>query len=446
MCDTPLFLENPRDQRGTDIVPESQSIKNISAGKLLAQLFEITEQFNMATQPQLLLLQKTMVVVEGVARTLDEDANIWEISKPVLEGWLKKEVGPEAKINQAIKTTSQVMDRLPELPGMMDKASKALELLAAGTVASNNEMAKKFEFEKLKIKNQQNKIKHFLIDIEEPNNPINVKQFQEIAQKSIKREIKQNNLPFLVGGSGLYMNSITKGFFVPNVPPQNNLREQFKTCPDLWKKLNINYSDFIRTTEHRHTEIVQQILTKVHESGDIYMDEYEGWYSISEERFITEKELDSGQFGQVKQIKEKNYFFRMSKYQATLIDKIEKDELLIQPKSRKNEVLGFLKNELSDLCISRPKSRLEWGIELPFDDNYVTYVWFDALINYISAIGAYSNDEHFSSLWPADVHLIGKDILTTHSVYWPTMLLSLGLPLPQRITVVAVWLLHTMIR
>ena len=170
------------------------------------------------------------------------------------------------------------------------------------------------------------------------------------------------------------------------------------------------------------------------------MDEYEGWYSISEERFITEKELDSGQFGEVKQIKEKNYFFRMSKYQATLIDKIEKDELLIQPKSRKNEVLGFLKNELSDLCISRPKSRLEWGIELPFDDNYVTYVWFDALINYISAIGAYSNDEQFSSLWPADVHLIGKDILTTHSVYWPTMLLSLGLPLPQRIFAHGWWL------
>lgn len=222
--------------------------------------------------------------------------------------------------------------------------------------------------------------------------------------------------------------------------PQDHCDSMAPAFIDLWKKLNINYSDFIRTTEHRHTKIVQKILTKVHESGDIYMDEYEGWYSISEERFITEKELDSGQFGQVKQIKEKNYFFRMSKYQATLIDKIEKNELLIQPKSRKNEVLGFLKNELSDLCISRPKSRLEWGIELPFDNNYVTYVWFDALINYISAIGAYSNDEQFSSLWPADVHLIGKDILTTHSVYWPTMLLSLGLPLPQRIFAHGWWL------
>lgn len=140
-----------------------QSIKNISAGKLLAQLFEITERFNMVTQPQLLLLQKTMVVVEGVARTLDEDANIWEISKPVLEGWLKKEVGPEAKFNQAIKTTSQVMDRLPELPAMMDKASKTLELLAAGTVSSNDEIAKKFEIEKLKIKNQQNLIIIFIL-------------------------------------------------------------------------------------------------------------------------------------------------------------------------------------------------------------------------------------------------------------------------------------------
>ena len=140
-----------------------QSIKNISAGRLLAQLFEITEQFNMATQPQLLLLQKTMVVVEGVARTLDEDANIWEISKPVLEGWLKKEVGPEAKFNQVMQTTSKVIDRLPELPSMMDKASKALELLAAGTVASNNEIAKKFELEKLKLKNQQNTIIIFIL-------------------------------------------------------------------------------------------------------------------------------------------------------------------------------------------------------------------------------------------------------------------------------------------
>ena len=208
----------------------------------------------------------------------------------------------------------------------------------------------------------------------------------------------------------------------------------------LWDKLNINYSDFIRTTEERHTKIVQNILSEVYNNGDIYQDEYEGWYSISEERFITEKEVDSGLFGEVKKIKEKNYFFKMSKYQSELITKIENDELSIEPKSRKNEVLGFLKNNLSDLCISRPKSRLEWGIEIPFDKDYVTYVWFDALINYIS-VPKYSLDMNVFDLhWPADVHLIGKDILTTHSVYWPTMLMSLDLPLPKAIFAHGWWL------
>ena len=209
---------------------------------------------------------------------------------------------------------------------------------------------------------------------------------------------------------------------------------------DLWGKLNINYSDFIRTTEKRHTKIVQGILNEVYQNGDIYQDEYEGWYSISEERFITEKEVESGLFGEAKKIKEKNYFFKMSKYQSELIKKIESDELSIQPKSRKNEVLGFLKQELSDLCISRPKSRLEWGIEIPFDKDYVTYVWFDALINYISAPKYSEDNKNFKLHWPADVHLIGKDILTTHSVYWPTMLMSLNLPMPKAIFAHGWWL------
>ena len=135
-----------------------QKIKNISAGKLLAQLFEITEKFNMTTQPQLLLLQKTMVVVEGVARSLDEEANIWKISRPVLEKWLREEISPKAKISEAINTTGQVIDRLPELPKLMDKASKALELLATGATSANSEISKNLRFEKLKIKNQKNKI------------------------------------------------------------------------------------------------------------------------------------------------------------------------------------------------------------------------------------------------------------------------------------------------
>ena len=222
--------------------------------------------------------------------------------------------------------------------------------------------------------------------------------------------------------------------------PQDHCDGMTPAFLNLWKKLNIDYDDFIRTTEQRHIEVVQHILSEVNNSGDIYIDEYEGWYSVSEERFITEKEVDSGQFGDVKKLKEKNYFFKMSKYQEELINKIQNDELKIQPESRKNEVLSFLKNNLSDLCISRPKSRLEWGIELPFDKDYVTYVWFDALINYISSIGFSKDSDKFKECWPADVHLIGKDILTTHAVYWPTMLMSIGLPLPKRIFAHGWWL------
>ena len=191
---------------------------------------------------------------------------------------------------------------------------------------------------------------------------------------------------------------------------------------ELWEKLNIKYDDFIRTTESRHVSVVQTLLQKVYDNGDIYEDEYEGLYSVSEERFITEKEADTGQFRDIKKLKEKNYFFRMSKYQKALIAHINSNPKFIQPDHRKNEILGFLKQPLNDLCISRPKSRLNWGIELPFDSGYVTYVWFDALINYITAPGFLDDNISFDKYWPANMHLIGKDILTTHTVYWPTML------------------------
>ena len=206
------------------------------------------------------------------------------------------------------------------------------------------------------------------------------------------------------------------------------------------KKLHIQNDDFIRTTEKRHVAVVQKILQDVFDSGDIYEDEYEGLYSISEERFITEKEAESGDFRDIKKIKEKNYFFKMSQYQQPLIDHINKNPKFIQPEHRKNEVLGFLKKPLGDLCISRPKSRLNWGIELPFDSNYVTYVWFDALINYITAVGYNVDEDSFNKYWPANYHLIGKDILTTHSVYWPTMLMSAKLPLPLGIFAHGWWL------
>jgi methionyl-tRNA synthetase len=209
---------------------------------------------------------------------------------------------------------------------------------------------------------------------------------------------------------------------------------------DLWKKLGISNDDFIRTTQPRHVQVVQAILQKVYDNGDIYQNEYEGLYSVAEERFITEKEAESGQFRDVRRIKEKNWFFRMSRYQARLVEAIEQNPGLIRPEHRRNEMLGFLRQPLGDLCISRPKSRLSWGIEIPFDRDYVTYVWFDALINYISAPGYLADDEAFSRRWPATVHLIGKDILTTHCVYWTTMLFSLGLPLPATVFAHGWWL------
>jgi methionyl-tRNA synthetase len=210
---------------------------------------------------------------------------------------------------------------------------------------------------------------------------------------------------------------------------------------NLWKTLNIQYDDFIRTTQDRHKRIVQLVLQKVNDNGDIYTDEYEGWYSVAEERFITDAEYTSGLFRDVKKLKEKNYFFRMSKYQQKLIDYIQEHPDFIRPQHRKNEMLGFLRQPLGDLCISRPKSRMDWGIEIPFDKDYVTYVWFDALVNYISAPGYGSDEQKFKKWWPADVHLIGKDILTTHCVYWTTMLFSLGLELPKTIFAHGWWLI-----
>ena len=210
----------------------------------------------------------------------------------------------------------------------------------------------------------------------------------------------------------------------------------------LWEKLYISNDDFIRTTEKRHTEAVKHILLKVFDAGDIYQDVYEGLYSVSEERFITEKEAQSGKFRDIKKLKEKNYFFRMSKYQNKLINYINNNQNFIQPAHRKNEILSFLKKPLSDLCISRPKKRLRWGIELPFDKDYITYVWFDALINYITAPGFLSDKKKFEKLWPASCHLIGKDILTTHTVYWPTMLMSAGIELPKSIFAHGWWLME----
>jgi methionyl-tRNA synthetase len=223
--------------------------------------------------------------------------------------------------------------------------------------------------------------------------------------------------------------------------PQAHCDDLAPRFSDLWKTLEISNDDFIRTTEARHVKVVQQVLQAVYDKGDIYQKEYEGLYSVAEERFITEKEAASGQFREVKTIKEKNYFFRMSKYQDRLLQYISDHPGLIRPEHRKNEMLGFLRQPLGDLCISRPKSRLDWGIEIPFDRDYVTYVWFDALINYITAPGYLVDEARFRRWWPASVQLIGKDILTTHCIYWTTMLFALDLPLPETIFAHGWWLI-----
>ena len=216
----------------------------------------------------------------------------------------------------------------------------------------------------------------------------------------------------------------------------DKLAPQFQT---LWQRLNISNDAFIRTTDLEHKSIVQQCLNKLYDKKLIYKDSYTGWYCTFDERFWTEKDVESGLCPDckrpVEQLSEHNYFFKMGQYQNQLLDHIKQHPSFIRPESRRNEVLGFLQTQkLGDLSISRPKSRLSWGIELPFDNNYVTYVWFDALVNYMSALEYLPREKSAGDrFWPANVHLVGKDILTTHAVYWSTMLMALNLPLPETI-------------
>ncbi len=210
----------------------------------------------------------------------------------------------------------------------------------------------------------------------------------------------------------------------------------------LWPKLNIANNDFIRTTDPHHQETVKAILNAVKEKGDIYFSDYSGLYCFGCERFYTERELIDGRCPdhqvQPTLISEANYFFRMSKYQDWLIEHIRTRPDFIRPERYKNEVLSFLREPLEDLCISRPKSRLSWGITLPFDENYVTYVWFDALINYVSAL-RYPDGALFRKFWPVAQHLVAKDILKPHGIYWPCMLKAAGIEPYRHLNVHGYW-------
>ncbi|MBA4549287.1 methionine--tRNA ligase [Thermoactinomyces intermedius] len=222
--------------------------------------------------------------------------------------------------------------------------------------------------------------------------------------------------------------------------PQTFVDEIVAGIQKLWGALDISYDDFIRTTEPRHKKVVQKIFQKLLDQGDIYLGEYEGWYCVPCESFFTDRQAEGGKCPDcgrdIQKIKEKSYFFRMSKYVDKLLTFYDENPDFIQPESRKNEMIqNFIKPGLEDLSISR--TTFDWGIPVASDPEHVVYVWLDALTNYITAIGYLSDDEEqqarFEKYWPANVHLVGKDIVRFHTIYWPIFLMALGLPLPKKV-------------
>ena len=260
--------------------------------------------------------------------------------------------------------------------------------------------------------------------------------YTTVAADAIARwqRLRGKKVLFLTGtdehGQKVYQTALARG-----VSPQAHCDELSVPFRELFDRLMCSHDDFIRTTEPRHIKVVQRILQTLYDQGDIYKDSYDGWYSTSAERFWTEEELVDGKCPdtglEVEWLAEENFYFRMSKYADRFRQWIEDHPNFLRPEARRNEVLGLLRKEVGDLCITRPVTRLPWGIPIPWDENFVTYVWFDALINYISAPGYRSGDpaleDRFQAHWPADYHLVGKDILTTHSLYWSTMLFAMGL-------------------
>ncbi len=243
-------------------------------------------------------------------------------------------------------------------------------------------------------------------------------------------------------GTDEHGDKIAQAAGAAGVSPQAYADRISATFRDTWRRLGISNDDFIRTTEPRHEKVVRNILQALWDAGEIYLGTYGGHYCFGCERFYTEKEIVDGKcpdhLTPLTWIEEENYFFKMSKYQAWLVEEIQRRPDMIRPERYRNEILGFLRDPLQDLSISRPRTRLEWGIPLPFDDKYVTYVWFDALINYVSALGG-PGDPRYETFWPHVEHLIGKDILKPHAVYWPCMLKAAGLPLYRHLNVHGYW-------
>jgi methionyl-tRNA synthetase len=247
---------------------------------------------------------------------------------------------------------------------------------------------------------------------------------------------------WLLTGTDEHGDKIAQAAARASVTPQAFADRNSAAFRATWQRLGITNDDFIRTTEPRHQAVVQAILQKLRDAGEIYLGKYGGHYCFGCERFYTEKEIVDGQCPDhqtaLTWMEEENYFFRMSAYQGWLVDHVERHPDLIRPERYRNEILGFLRDPLQDLSISRPRRRLEWGIPLPFDDRYVTYVWFDALINYVSALG-WPDGERFRTFWPVAQHLIAKDILKPHAIYWPCMLKAAGIDVYRHLNVHGYW-------
>jgi len=240
---------------------------------------------------------------------------------------------------------------------------------------------------------------------------------------------------FFLTGTDEHGQKAEKAAQSQNLTPKELADRMVGRFIELWKVLNISNTGFIRTTEERHKKVVQHIFQKVYEKGDVYLGEYEDWYCIYCESFYTELQLIDGKCPDCQRppqrLKEESYFFRLSSYTHRLLDFLEKNRAFVLPEIRYNEVLSFVKGGLKDLSVSR--TSLSWGIPVPFNEKHIIYVWFDALTNYLTGVGFLSDEDLFNTFWPCDVHLIGKDILRFHAVYWPIFLFSYGLPPPKQI-------------
>jgi len=268
--------------------------------------------------------------------------------------------------------------------------------------------------------------------------------YEQVVCDTLARYWRMREPTFLLTGTDEHGDKIVRAAAKAGITPREFVDDIAKTFRDTWDACGISYDHFVRTTDPNHVRVVQEVLRRVHQNGDIYFASYGGLYCTGCERYYTERESVKGNCPEHQQplerIEEENYFFRMSKYQEPWLRYLEAHPETIVPEGYRNEVLSLLRGDaLGDLCISRPKARLAWGIDLPFDANFVTYVWFDALFSYVSGLRA-EGDDVYETYWPQVHHIIGKDIVKPHGVFWPTMLLAAGLPIYRQLHVHGYWL------